>query len=128
MIQKKRFELGIIAMEYIKQEVPQSELTIISDLNSILRYEMLIINFNLSNNIMFVRYTDSPEIYYQNASLNIFPSISEAFLLVMCETKIYGIPNLLLGLDYTSISKGGTVIVYDETPESFAKVGIKILK
>ena len=125
---KKRFELGIIAMEYINQEIPKSELIIISDLNGILRHEMLIMNLNLSNNIIFAGYTDSPEIYYQNASLNIFPSISEAFPLVMCETKIYGIPNLLLGLDYTSISEGGTVIVYDETPESFAKVGIKILK
>lgn len=41
---------------------------------------------------------------------------------------MYGIPNILLGLDYTSISKGGTFIIYDETPESFAKVVIKILK
>ena len=46
----------------------------------------------------------------------------------MCETKIYGIPNILLGLDYTSISEGGTAIIYDETPESFAKMAIKILK
>ena len=125
---KKRFEFGIIAMEYIRQEIPQSELIIISDLKGILRHEMLINNLNLSNNIIFVGYTPSPEMYYQNASLNIFPSISEAFPLVMCETKIYGIPNLLLGLDYTSISEGGTVIIYDETPESFAKVAIKILK
>ena len=29
----------------------------------------------------------------------------------MCETKIYGIPNILLGLDYTSISEGGTIIM-----------------
>ena len=46
----------------------------------------------------------------------------------MCETKIYGIPNILLGLDYTSISEGGTIIIYDETPESFAKAAINILK
>ena len=46
----------------------------------------------------------------------------------MCETKIYGIPNILLGLDYTSISEGGTIIIYDETPESFAKTAIKVLK
>ena len=46
----------------------------------------------------------------------------------MCETKIYGIPNILLGLDYTSISEGGTVIIYDESPESFAKAAIDVLK
>ena len=57
-----------------------------------------------------------------------FPSISEAFPLVICETKIYGIPNALLGLDYTTISDGGTIIIYDETPESLAKSTLDILK
>ena len=75
-----------------------------------------------------MQYTASPELFFQNASLNLFPSLSEAFPLVMCETKIYGIPNVLLGLDYTSISKGGTFIIYDETSESLGKVSINILK
>ena len=125
---KKRFEVGIQAMEYINKEIPESELTIISDLTGIVRHEILINNLNLSNNIKFIGYLASPEIFYRNTSLLLFPSISEAFPLVMCETKIYGIPNILLGLDYTSISEGGTVIIYDETPESIAKISIKILK
>ena len=33
-----------------------------------------------------------------------------------------------MGLDYVSISKGGTVIIYDDNPESLAKEAIKILK
>ena len=125
---KKRFEIGIEAMEYIKEAIPQSEMIIISDLAGILRHEILINNLNLFNSIKFMGYTSSPEIYYKNSSLNLFPSISEAFPLVMCETKIYGIPNILLGLDYTSISEGGTIIIYDETPESFAKAAIDVLK
>ena len=47
--------------------------------------------------------------------------------MVLCETKIYGIPNILLGLDYVQISKGGTIIIYDDTPESIAKESMKIL-
>ena len=125
---KKRFEVGIQAMEYINQEIPESELLIISDLTGIFRHEILISNLNITNNIKLIGYITSPEIFYRNVSLFLFPSISEAFPLVMCETKIYGIPNILLGLDYTSISEGGTVNIYDETPESFAKVAIKILK
>ena len=125
---KKRFELGIEAMEYIKEEIPKSEMIIISDLDGLLRHEILINNLNLFNVIKFIGYISSPEIYYKNSSLNLFPSISEAFPLVMCETKIYGIPNILLGLDYTSISEGGTIIIYDETPESFAKTAIEVLK
>ena len=125
---KKRFEIGVQAMEYINKEIPQSEMFIISDLTGIFRHEILINNLNLENNIKFIGYTASPERFYRNTSLILFPSISEAFPLVMCETKIYGIPNILLGLDYTSISEGGTVIIYDETPESFAKVSIKVLE
>ena len=121
---KKRFELGIEAMEYIKEEIPKSEMIIISDLDGLLRHEILINNLNLFNVIKFIGYISSPEIYYKNSSLN----LSEAFPLVMCETKIYGIPNILLGLDYTSISEGGTIIIYDETPESFAKTAIEVLK
>ena len=33
-----------------------------------------------------------------------------------------------MGLNYVSISKGGTVIIYDDKPESLAKEAIKILK
>jgi hypothetical protein len=47
--------------------------------------------------------------------------------MVLCETKIYGIPNILVGLDYVQISKGGTIIIYDDTPESIAKQSMKIL-
>jgi hypothetical protein len=125
---KKRFEIGIEAMEYIKEAIPQTEMIIISNLEGILRHEILINNLNLFNVIKFIGYISTPEIYYKNSSLNLFPSISEAFPLVMCETKIYGIPNILLGLDYTSISEGGTIIIYDETPESFAKTAINVLK
>lgn len=54
-----------------------------------------------------------------------FPSITEAFPLVLCETKIYGIPNILIGLDYVSIAKGGVIINNDDSPENFAKEIIK---
>ena len=124
---KKRFEKGIQAMEYIKEEIPETQMLIISDLNGIFRHESLINNINLKDKSKFLGYSASPEIYYKNASLNLFPSISEAFPLVLCETKIYGIPNILLGLDYTSISEGGSYIIYDETSESLANIAIGLL-
>ena len=48
--------------------------------------------------------------------------------MVLAETKIYGIPNILVGLDYVSISEGGTIIIYDDQPQSIAKEAIKILQ
>ncbi len=125
---KKRFRIGIQAMEYINKELPKIQLIIVSDLIGTYKLQALINNLSLEENIKFLGYSSSPEIFFKNTSLNLFPSISEAFPLVLCETKIYGIPNILLGLDYTSISKGGTIIINDETPETFAKEAIKILK
>ena len=125
---KKRFEIGIQAMEYIIEDLPECELKIISNLTDISELKALIKNFNLKNNLKLTEYTSTPEIYFRNASLHLFPSISEGFGLVLTETKIYGIPNILLGIDYVSASKGGTIIIYDDTSESLAKESIKILK
>ena len=41
--------------------------------------------------------------------------------------KIYVIHNILTGLDFFSMSKGGIIIIYDDKPESIAKEEIKIL-
>ena len=124
----KRFDLGVQAMEYIIQEIKESEMKIISSINGTNYLQILINNINLNNSIKFVKYSSTPEIYYQNACLHIFPTVSEAFPMVLCEAKIYGIPSILLGLDYVTISKGGTIIIYDDNPESLAKESINILK
>jgi len=123
----KRFNLGIEAMEFIIKEVPDSQLNIISKCKP-KKLKELIISLNLEKNVKFAPYTLSPALYFKNASLHIFPTSFESFGLVLCETKIYGIPNILLGLNYVSIAKGGTIIIYDDKPETLAKEAIKILK
>lgn len=82
----------------------------------------------LEKNVKFVGYTSTPEIYFKNSSLHIFPSISESFGLVLAETKIYGIPNILVGIDYISLAEGGTIILYKDDEKLIAKEAIKILK
>ena len=121
----KRFILGVKAMEYIMMENSICKMKIISNINYDLQNK--IYNLNLEENIEFIGFTLIPEIYFKNASLHIFPSISESFGLVLSETKIYGIPNILVGLDYVQISKGGTIIIYDDSPESIAKESLKIM-
>ena len=121
----KRFILGVKAMEYIMMENSICKMKIISNMNYDLQNK--IYNLNLEENIEFIGFTLIPEIYFKNASLHIFPSISESFGLVLSETKIYGIPNILVGLDYVQISKGGTIIIYDDSPESIAKESLKIM-
>ena len=122
---KKRFHIGIESLEYIIKEIPNCELNVISKIDGNL--QKLVYNLNLENNIRFRGYKSSPDIYFRNASLNIIPSISEAFPMVLSETKIYGIPNIILGLDYIFNSKGGTIIIYDDQPESLAFEAIKVI-
>jgi glycosyltransferase involved in cell wall biosynthesis len=124
----KRFDLGIISMKYIVKEIPDCKMNIVSKVFLYDPLKKLVNKLKLSNFIKFLGYSSKPEIHFKNASLHIFPSISEAFPMVLSETKIYGIPNILIGLDYLSLSRGGTIIVYDDNPVSIAKEAIKILK
>ena len=48
--------------------------------------------------------------------------------MVLSETKIFGIPSIIIGLDYLSLAEKGTVIIYDDDPNAIAKEAIKILK
>ena len=75
----KRFYLGILAMEYILKEIPDSNINIISHLNGTEFLQDLIKNINLNNNIIFVGFYSKPEIFFKNASLHILPTISESF-------------------------------------------------
>lgn len=124
----KRLELGLLSMEYIIKEIPEIEMKIISNITNNYNLVNIVNDLNLQNQVKFVGYTSTPEIYYRNSLLHIFPSISESFGLVLSETKIYGIPTILVGLDYVSISKGGTLIIYDDKPESISILAINILK
>ena len=124
---KKRFHIGINALEYIINEIPECKMLIISELKGMNNLMILIDNLNLKNNIIVNGYTSMPEIYFKNSSLNIFPSISEAFPMVICETKIFGIPNIMIGIDYITISEKGIEIIYDDSPELLAIKSVKLL-
>ena len=123
----KRFSLGIKAMKYILEEVPDCKMIIISDLYQTDNLINLVKELDLENNIKFVGYTLKPEEYYKNASLHIFPSINECFPMVLSEAKIYGIPSIITGIDYISTAKGGVININDDSPKTMAKEAIKIL-
>ena len=124
----KRFELGIYTMKYIVKEIPDCEMKIICNKDTIHYLKNLVFKLNLNNHIKFVGYTPNPENFYKNASIHLFMTKAEAFPNILSETLSYGIPNILAGLDYVSTAKGGTVIIYDDSPISIASIAIKILK
>lgn len=124
----KRFDLGIKTMKFIVKEIIDSQMIIISNEKELLNIKILVKDLDLDNNIKFFGYTSTPEIYFKDASLHIFPSIAEAFPMVLSETKMYGIPNILIGIDYVANAKDGDIIIYDDNPEIISKNAIKILK
>ena len=122
----KRFDLGIKAMINIIKEIPDALMNIIS--TPVLKLVQLIRSFKLNDNVKFIGYQNDPSIYYKNSSLHILPSLSESYSMVLAEAKIFGIPSIICGLDFLVLSKGGTVILYDDDPDIIAKESIKILK
>ena len=125
-------------MEYIILEKSNFEPLIISDLTRTENLQNLIIHVNIYESIIFYvyifivwyeiikRFNKNPELF-KNSTLHFFPSIYESFQMVIIKTKLFIIPIILLGLDYVSISKGATAIIYDDTPESLARISLKIL-
>ena len=124
----KRFDLGIKAMKYIIKEVPDCEMKIVTDFEELDNLKLLVKELNLENNVKFEEYKSSNDIYYKNASIHLLTSLVETDGLILCETKLFGIPNILTGLDYLTCSKNGTVTIYNDNPENIAKEAIKILK
>ena len=122
----KRYNLGIEAMKVIVKEIPECEMNIIS--SSEKNYERLIKNLNLEKFIRFVGFQKSIELFLRNSSLHILPSLSEAYPMVLSEAKIFGIPSIIIGLDYLALAKGGTIIINDDNPNSIAKEAIRLLK
>ena len=121
----KRFELGILAMKDIIKEIPNCKMNIISESYNILQSSIK--TLNLSKYVKIVGYQKNPELYFTNASLHIFPSICDTYPMVISETKIFGIPTIICGVDYLALAKNGTVIIYDNNPNSLAKEAINIL-
>ena len=122
----KRYELGIMAMKEIIKEIPTCEMNIISYPER--KFNILIKNLTLENNVRFVGYQKKVETFLKNSSLHILPSFIEAYPMVLSETKIIGIPSIICGLDHLALAKGGTVMIYDDNPITIAKEAVKILK
>ena len=122
----KRFELGILAMKTIIKEIPECKMNIIG--SHFKDLERLIRHSNLENYVNITGFHTNFENYLKSASLHILTSLAEAYPMVLSETKIFGIPTILCGLDYLALAEGGTVIIYDDNPETIAKEAIKNIK
>jgi glycosyltransferase involved in cell wall biosynthesis len=122
----KRYDLGIKAMTSILKEIPDSQMNILSKINE--DYQKLIENLSLEKNVRFVDYQQNITLFLKKSSLHLLTSLAESYSMVLSETKIFGIPSIICGLDYLALSKEGTIIIYDDNPDTIAKEAITILK
>ena len=91
-------------------------------------WEELIQYLNLGKNVRFLGFHKNVEIFLRNSSLFILPSFSECYPMVLSEAKIFGLPSIICGLDYLALAKRGTIIIYDDNPDTISKEAIQILK
>ena len=122
----KRFDIGIKAMANIINEIPECRMNILS--YTYKKCEVLIKELKLEKYVRFVGYHKNIEEYLKNSSLHILPSLSEAYPMVLSETNIFGIPSIIIGLDYLALANKGNVIIFDDNPQIIAMEAIKILK
>ena len=122
----KRFDLGIKAMTYIINAIPECRMNILSFIDG--KCEELIKELKLEKYVRFVGYHKNIEEYLKNSSLHILPSLTESYPMVLSETNIFGIPSIIIGLDYLALANKGNVIIFDDNPQVIAIEAIKILK
>ena len=108
----KRYEIGIKALSIIINKLPGTKLYILSKIKSnyIKELKQLANNLNISNNIIFNDLTNEIEKYYLNTSIFLLTSKYEGAPMVLFEAKLYGIPNIITGLEYLNIASNGTLI------------------
>ena len=123
----KNFDLGIKTMKYIVQKIPEAKLFIVS-YGELANLKQLVEELNIEKNVIFAGYRVNLSDILKNSSLNLFLSYAEAFPNVLSESKIYGVPTILLGMEYMTLFKDGTVLVKNDFPETIADAAIKILK
>ena len=126
-VPNKNFDLGIRSMKYIVRNIPDSRLFIASSGN--LTYlKRLAEKLNIKENVIFTGYRVNLSDILANSSLHLFLSYSESFGNVLLESKIYGIPTILLGMEYLTLFNGGTILAENDSPETIANAAIKIIK
>ena len=122
----KNFELGMKVMKFIVQEVPESKLFIVSS-GELSNLKKLAEILDIKENVIFYGYRINLSDILQNSSLNLFLSYAEAFPSVLSESKIYGLPTILTGMEYLALFNGGTVVAENDFPKTIASIAIKIL-
>lgn len=124
----KRYEIGIDAMKYVIIKEPDAKLYIVGICNN--TYSYFLKNYTnklgLSNNIVFNPLTNNTHEYYKNSSIFLLTSIFEGCPMTLTESKLYGLPTIVVGMNYLSYAKNGVIYINDNNPKLIADEILKI--
>jgi glycosyltransferase involved in cell wall biosynthesis len=124
----KRYEIGIDAMKYIIIKEPDAKLYIVGICNN--KYSIFLKKYSnklgLSNNIIFNRLTNNTHEYYKNSSIFLLTSKFEGCPMTLTESKLYGLPTIVVGMNYLSYAKNGVINIIDDNPKLIADEILKI--
>ena len=125
----KRYEIGINAMKYVIKKEPDAKLYIVGICND--NYGNYLKNYikklGLKNNIIFNKLVKNTKIYYKNASIFLLTSKFEGCPMTLTESKLYGLPTIVIGMNYLSYAKNGVININTEDPKLIANEIIKLL-
>ena len=65
--------------------------------------------------------------YYKNSSIFLLKSIFEWFPLTLLESKLYGLPSIVVGMSYLFSAKNGVIDINNEDPKLIATEILKLL-
>ena len=123
----KGAEFGVKAMKEVIQEIPDSQLTIVSEYHDP-KIKRLVKKLNIQNNVKFMPYSHNISEYYLKASVLIVASVSESFPMVMNEGKAHGLPIVAHNIDYSPSFQKGVITVDMFDYKAMGKEIIKLLK
>ncbi|MCK4250889.1 glycosyltransferase family 4 protein [candidate division WOR-3 bacterium] len=132
-IKQKGIDLLIHALHYVRKEIPNVNLYIIGQGNSLGYLKNLAAEYELRENIIFLGYVDDYELanMYSKCEIFVFPSLYESFGIVVIEAMSAGLPIVSHNLDCVSeIFDGGKygILVKKGDVEGLADQIIKLLK
>ena len=125
----KRYEIGIYAMKNIIEKEPEAKLYIVGIGNNTYDnyLKKLTDKLGLTKNIIFKKLTNNPLQYYKNSSIFLLTSIFEGCPMTLSESKLYGLPSIVVGMSYLSSAKNGVININDDDPKIIANEIINLL-
>lgn len=125
----KRYEIGIYAMKNIIEKEPEAKLYIVGIGNNTYDnyLKKLTDKLGLTKNIIFKKLTNNTHQYYKNSSIFLLTSIFEGCPMTLSESKLYGLPSIVVGMSYLSSAKNGVININDDDPKIIANEILNLL-